>query len=82
MKRTLAIAFSTLALTATTAAQAQSMYVPQPSFVDYVALDANQWSGSTGSSAALPASRQDRPQPSFVDYVPIVPGGSGTPGAA
>jgi len=65
MKRTLAIALSTLALTAT-AAQAQSLSVPQPSFVDYVPLDASQGSSSAGSSTTLPASHQTRPQPSFV----------------
>ena len=73
MKRTLAIALSTLALAATSA-QAQSL--PQPSFIDHVPLDASQWNGSTGSSTAIAASRRDLPQPSFVDYVPIEPDGT------
>jgi hypothetical protein len=65
MKRTLAIALSTLALTAT-AAQAQSVSAPQPSFVDYVPLDARQGSSSTGSSSTPPVSRQAWPRPSFL----------------
>jgi opacity protein-like surface antigen len=74
MKRTLAIALSTLALAATSI-QAQSL-APQPSFIDHVPLDASQWNGSTGSSTAIAASGRDLPQPSFVDYVLIEPDGT------
>lgn len=76
MKRTLAIALSTLALTAT-AVQAQSL--PQPSFVDYVPLTAAD-SSSRGTTSAT--ARQDMPQPSFIDYVAIEPGDASTGSSA
>lgn len=63
MKRTLAIALSTLALAAT-AAQAQA---PQPSFVDYVAIETDGLSRNAGGAEVTRAF----PQPSFVDYAAI-----------
>jgi hypothetical protein len=68
MKRILAIAVSTLALSAS------AQGIPQPSFMDYVPLEPG--GASTGSSSATTLSRGDLPQPSFVDYVAIEPDAS------
>jgi len=70
MKRTLAVALSTLALAAS-GVQAQSLSLPQPSFIDHVPLVAEEQDASRGATTAATTTRQDMPQPSFVDYVPI-----------
>lgn len=75
MKRTLAIALTTLALSVT-AAQAESL--PQPSFIDHVPWTAGD-SNARGTATAI--SRRDMPQPSFVDYVAIETGDSSTGGS-
>lgn len=70
MKRTLAIALSSIALAASTSAFAQSLNGPQPSFVDYPLVEANL-------PVRAEAHRNDTqawPQPSFIDYVAIEPG--------
>jgi hypothetical protein len=64
MKRTLAIALSTLALAAT-AVQAET---PKPSFMDYAPLEAGD---SSAGRTPIAISRLDVPQPSFIDYVAI-----------
>jgi hypothetical protein len=64
MKRTLAIALSTIALAAASSVSAQT-----PSFVDYPLVEANvptRADANSGEKVALP-------QPSFVDYVAIEP---------
>jgi hypothetical protein len=71
MKRTLAIALSTLALAAT-AVQAESL--PQPSFVDHAPVAAGSNAGNTSAANA----HLDMPRPSFVDHVAIEPGDSST----
>lgn len=68
MKRMIAIAFSTLALAAT-AAQAGPESLPQPSFVDFVAVEPQ--AGEAGRHASHAAAGHRFPQPSFVDYVAI-----------
>lgn len=67
MKRIVAIAFSTLALAAT-AAQAGAGGFPQPSFVDFIAVEQ---SAEKASSPASVAGAHRFPQPSFVDHVAI-----------
>lgn len=66
MKRTLAIALSSLALAATSA------QAVQPSFVDYAPIQA---SASSGASAGASVNG-DFPKPSFVDYASIEAGQS------
>jgi hypothetical protein len=79
MKRMIAIAFSTLALAAT-AAQAGSESLPQPSFVDFVAVAPQSGEASKQASPAVTAHRF--PQPSFVDYVGIEEDPSAAAGSA
>lgn len=69
MKRTLAVALSTLALAAS-GAQAQTLLQPQPSFIDHIPLVAEEQNASGGGTMAA-STRQGMPQPSFVDYVPL-----------
>lgn len=69
MKRTIAVALSTLALAAS-GAQAQTLLQPQPSFIDHIPLVAEEQNASSGGAMAS-STHQGMPQPSFVDYVPL-----------
>lgn len=72
MKRILAIAAATLALSA------NAQGIPQPSFMDYAPLEPGG-NPSAGASTS-PLSRGDFPTPSFVDYVAIEPEASSASG--
>ena len=78
MKRFIAIAFSTLALAAT-AAHAKDESLPQPSFVDFIAVEAQ---AEQPSHHANVAAAHRFPQPSFVDYVAIETDPSAAAGSA
>lgn len=72
MKRTLAVALSTLAstLALATGAQAQANS-PQPSFIDHVPLEQAIGPTREVGNRVSAVRRQDLPQPSFVHFAAI-----------
>jgi hypothetical protein len=68
MKRTLAIALSSIALAAATSVSAQTITKgPQPSFIDYPLVEANV----PARAGAERNANRAVPQPSFLDYVAV-----------